>query len=716
MSTHMLPFFQAPNLKVQTLAQGEPWDFAPTADALRHWRSLPKQKRRDDMVLGTTEWNAYSSVGGLAPNLRVSNENPPTVLRGLVCDYDLCISVETAVGLLNQLKPAYLPNFIEVSLGKKARLVWVFEREVLIPDSKFCGDLLQAFVDQFGAETLLPGYDKGSTKPAAIWTNGGEWHNVAEKPIAWETVFGVLCLVSKKTSFGDAADIPLPRIAEEIEKRFPKRWQGDFNLELMGVRFWDAQADNPKGCQIKPDGMLCFTGRTPFMPWDRIFGASWCNEQRALNLGKAAGERYFDGHHYWQQNAGMWVQVSREDSILQFKTSGVNPKPARGQTASDVDRVLNHIQTVNRVIGAAPLINYRPGILKLNGDRVLNISTLRPLAPSEKTNVVPEVDFPWTWRFFSGLFDHPELFPKEYFMAWLKRCYMAQSGYHKAMGQAVFLCGPKDNGKSLVCFRYLKPLLGDKIANPYDYFTGITTFNDELFESPLLAINDEEAPARDEARQKFIARLKSFVVNPSHTYHPKFCKRLSVEWTGRVFSTLNDDPASVGLLPEVNENTKDKLMYFASRAYEGVWDDQHVIEARIDAELPFFARWLIEWQPPEFVRAPGRMGVKSFFDPRVLGFSQQQGPAYILLELIKIWVRDGSHWTQGVTEWVGTGSELLNQFACVDHLHPLVKEWTSRRIAGALTTLARLEGVGVTLVETPNSRTYRLTKKEITPE
>lgn len=711
----MLPFFQAPNLKVATLKQGEPWDFAPTSSELDRWRTMPKRERRALMLLEKTRWNVFSSVGGLAPNLRVSAENPPTVLRGLVADYDLQINVETIVGLLNQLAPAYLPNFIEVTLGKKARLIWVFEREVLIPDSKFCGDLLTTFFEQIGTKTLLPGYDENSSKPSEMWTNGGEWHTVSEKPLPWETIFGVICVVSKKTPFDHEADIPLEIIADEIEKRFPKRWKGTFSIDSLGVRFWDDKADNLTGCQVKPDGMLCFTGRTPFMAWDRILGAAWCNEQRALNLGKAAGEQYFDGKNYWQQNAGIWVQVNREDSILQLKTRGVNPKPSRGQTASDVDRVLQHIQSVNRVSGAAPLINYRPGLLTLDGNRVLNISTLRPLAPSEKVEVSTD-DFPWTWKFLNGLFDHPELKPLDYFLAWTQRAYVSLLDYKKAMGQALFLCGPRDNGKSLVCFRYLKPLLGNKIANPYDYFTGITTFNDELFESPLLAINDEEAPARDEARQKFIARLKSFVVNPSHTYHPKFCKRLSIEWTSRVFSTLNDDPASVGLLPEVNENTRDKLMYFGSRPFSGVWDDSAMIEARIAAELPFFARWLINWKSPTHVRAPGRMGIKSFFDPRVLDFSKQQGPAYVLLELIKIWIEDGGYWTEEKTEWVGTGSELLNQFSVVEHLHVLVKEWNSQRIARSLTTLARVDGAGITFVEKPGQRHFKISRKEITQE
>src|SRR5262249_31154860 len=150
----------------------------------------------------------------------------------------------------------------------------------------------------------------------------------------------------------------------------------------------------------------------------------------------------------------------------------------------------------------------------------------------------------------------------------------------------------------------------------------------ELFESPLLALNDEEATTREETRQKFLARLKSFVVNPSHSYEPKFCDRMNIEWTGRIFVTLNDDPSSVGLLPEVNSNTMDKLMFFRSRPYAHKWERSEVLEPKIEKELPFFARWLLNWQPPDYVVAPGRMGVRSFFDPHILNLSKQHDYHY----------------------------------------------------------------------------------------
>ena len=506
----LLSFFTAANLLDDGMTETRPWEFTPDPDSFEAMRCLPKPTRVERMKNKDTRWNVYSPVGGVSRVLRVSSDNPPARLRGVVCDYDARVDLAGVQSYLSQDKCPVQPNWIEFTLSGNVRLVWVFEREALVTDSLFCADLMQALIDHLGAERLLAGYDPNSAKPAEVWTNGGRWHAHNPTPLPWEFVFGTLRKVGKRLDSA-RTEIPLEVLEEEVRKRFPGRWQGPFQLDAVGVRFWDEKADCPTGCQVKPDGMLCFTGRVPFLKWDQIFGASWANEQRVLELGKAAGKIHFDGRHYWDLKAGKWCSVAREDVFLQLKAHGISNKARRGQAASDAELVLHHIQNVNRVEGAGPLINQRPGVIEVEGRRVLNISTIRALQPASKKDVT-EADFPWTWTFLHGLFASPDAL--DYFLAWLRRAYIGALEYRRLLGQALFVCGPSENGKTLLCFRYVKPLLGNKFANPYDYFTGATTFNDDLFEAPLLAINDEEATAREEVRQKFLAKIKSFVVNP----------------------------------------------------------------------------------------------------------------------------------------------------------------------------------------------------------
>ena len=710
----LIQFFATKNMLDPNLVEMAPWDFTVPKDELEAIRKKAKPARKQWLQQESTNWNLYSAVRGLNRNARVSKDNPPVGVRGLVADYDMKSGLETVEGLVNQIDPKFQPNFYELSLSKKARLVWVFEREILVPSSEFATEVYRAFCRKIKIPTLLPGFDSSSEKPAQIWTNGGEWYNLKESPLAWELCFGILCDVAGKASLFEKSEVPLETVSKEIFKRYPGKWHGDFKLDAIGVRFWDEKADNPTGCQVKPDGMLCFTGNVPFVKWSEIFGSDWVDEQKILSLGKAGQGIFFDGKHYWEKSGTRWYQFSRTDTLAALTVRGLSNKLMRGQTSSDAERVLEFVRRENRIDGAAPLINYRPGIVQVASRKLLNTSSLEPFQP--RPGPATPADFPWLWKFLNGHFARPENRPLDYFLTWLRRSYRSMLEYRRYMGQAVFLCGPAENGKTLLCLRVVSPLLGGRVANPYDYFTGGTTFNDDLFEAGLWAINDEESPKADAARQKLLAKLKGSVVNPTHTFSPKFCSRVSIDWTGRVFTTLNNDPASVGILPEVCDNTQDKMHFFASKEYEGVWGEQEEIEDTLARELAAFARWILDtYTPPQDILIPGRMGMKSYFDPVILDLSRQQVHAYNLLELIALWVRTGGYFTENVSEWVGTPTDLMAHLSTNDALASVLRDWNVSKIAKSLTTLAKLSMTGIQFAD-GSERNFKITKTQIVKE
>src|SRR5437667_2586963 len=101
---------------------------------------------------------------------------------------------------LKQMDPAVVrPNFVERSLGLKVRLVWVFEREILVRDNQFCGELMSAMFAKMRVPTLLSGFDKASEKATQLWSNGGEWHLVNDQPMPWKIVFGIAADVGAKS-------------------------------------------------------------------------------------------------------------------------------------------------------------------------------------------------------------------------------------------------------------------------------------------------------------------------------------------------------------------------------------------------------------------------------------------------------------------------------------------------------------------------------------
>lgn len=707
----MLPFLTAKNIVDKDLVEACPWDFSPDAKALETMRSKKKDVRRQLMITPGTRWQIYSPVVGEIRNARVNaQQNPPRALRGLSIDYDAVLSLESVEQLINQMPEAFQPQFLEITLGKKNRLVWVFEHELLVAGFEYCCDTMKAFVERMGLETLLPGFDQASTKPGEVWTNGGVWYSLKDTPVASDVVRGIaIDLAKKKRSMTNRESVPMEVIAAEVAARWPNRWNGDFVVNSLGVRFWDEQADNPTGCQVKEDGMLCFTGKVPFVSWGDLFGPAWVDQQRALNMGKAGAGLYYDGKNYWEAVGERWIPRNRTDAILLLKMRGLSDKAPKGIIVSDAERVLHHIQgPAGWIDGAAPFVNHKPGIVELNGKRMLNISTFRPLFPAENITGDPTQDFPFIWRFLNGYFAPREghYQPLDHFLGWLQRFYTSLINYNKAMGQAQFHCGPPGNGKTLLCIRIIGGMCGGRMSTPIDYFYGDTVFNDEIFEAPLIAINDEDSPKTEGAKTKFATKIKAFTVNPTHTHHAKFSTRPMVEWVGRIFVTLNDDPYSVIVLPEVNSNTFDKMSFYASQPFVGDWPVN--TDVTVATELPKFCRWLVDhYKLPAALRSGDpRTGVKSYYDPVILDLSKQQVFAYNLVELLRIWASVDAEMQAG-GEWKGTPSALLARLSLSPELQLLLKDWSVPRVAKSLTTLARQGDTGITYDE--GQRTFKIT-------
>jgi hypothetical protein len=689
-------FPTAPNLSVPDLALGEPWNFIPADEPLAKLRALDKEARRKWTLQPEAKWNVYSAVVGLNPSKRISAANPARALHGFVADFDSKHTVDEVLKHLEVLRPEFLPTYIEISLGLKIRLVWRFVARLMTMGSEHAALLLKAFADKFGARTLLAGFDENSLKPAEVWTNGGRWQDIgAGRPVPWEVVMGVALTVGNNTSLYGHEEIPIETIAARVAELYPGRWEGEFKLDAQGVRFWDKNADNPTGCQVKPDGMLCFTGPVPFMNWNEIFTKGWCDAQRVLVLGNAAKGIYTDTRDYWTEINGSWKRRSRTDILLELGNRGLSDKIPKGDTISDAGRVLHHIQNQQAVDFAAPLINSPPGIVNIGAKRYLNtvkLNFLQP-APADECTGDWSIDCP-DLMFFREMFVGPDAF--EYAMAWLQRRYLAFLNYERIFSQALFFCGPRQNGKTLLLTRVFCPMFGGVMANPFANMVGDTDFNSECFEAGLLAINDEEAPRDAQDRHRFVQRLKSWVVNGEQTFHQKFRDKSTITWLGAFCVTLNDDAGSIGMLPEVDPSTRDKMMFFRTKARETPWGDSRKLESGIHTQLPRFCRIVHDWKPRPDILIPDRFGLLSYYDPTIERLAGAQGPEQNFLEILQKW-GETDYWQLDNDRgaWRGNPSDLHSLLSTYETLKVLLDGWKANHIHKSLTALSRRKNLGV---------------------
>jgi hypothetical protein len=204
-------------------------------------------------------------------------------------------------------------------------------------------------------------------------------------------------------------------------------------------------------------------------------------------------------------------------------------------------------------------------------------------------------------------------------------------------------------------------MMGGRSAKPFQFMTGGTQFNSELFHAEHLMIEDEAASFDYRVRVKMGASLKSFVVNEDQRCHPKNRPALTLRPFWRLSITLNDDPESLMVMPPI-EGIQDKItMLRAFKAPEMPMPTEtleqwgafmHVLEC----EMPAFLHFLLkEWQIPPELRC-NRYGVGHYHHPELLEMMSVLSPETKLLELIdsKLFPRDAALWNA----WEGKASEL----------------------------------------------------------
>ncbi len=110
----------------------------------------------------------------------------------------------------------------------------------------------------------------------------------------------------------------------------------------------------------------------------------------------------------------------------------------------------------------------------------------------------------------------------------------------------------------------------------------------------------------------------------------------------------------------------------------------HDVESIIAAELPFFLRWLLDWQPPDKVIGDTRYGVRTYCEDSLFEAARHSSSAYSFLEvLLKFF--------EGQVEdtWEGSATELLSAMLNDDDgLAGIASKYTPAQVGRELSKIA----------------------------
>lgn len=374
---------------------------------------------------------------------------------------------------------------------------------------------------------------------------------------------------------------------------------------------------------------------------------------------------YFDPParcYYTRSSDQEFIQVSESSLKRELKSIGFCHEVGKSELVSELDRQLLKIQKERNVHYAAPLAGYPVGVLKFQGRRILITEAPTFIEPDEavgwKTweSIFRRLFVPSPGGDEEGQVGEVQLWT---WYSWLKIAMTTLRARKRRPGQALAIAGPAGCGKSLVQ-NLITRLIGGRSAKPYQYMTGGTPFNGELFTAEHLMIEDEAASFDYRTRVKMGTMIKNMVVDEDQRCHPKNRQGLTLRPFWRLSITLNDDPESLMVMPPV-ENVADKIIFL--RAFPGpmpmpteTLEQWGAFMGVLEAELPGLVHFILkQWQIPADLRC-GRYGVTHFHHPELMKMMSVLAPETKLLELIdtKVFPKDAAMWSA----WEGKASDL----------------------------------------------------------
>jgi hypothetical protein len=372
----------------------------------------------------------------------------------------------------------------------------------------------------------------------------------------------------------------------------------------------------------------------------------------ATARGKADKEAaaYYDSGRktFWSKNTrGEWIEYTEGSLRRYLKSRGFSQGTPEGELISPLDLETLRIQQADDVHFAGALAGFPIGLYDVCGSRVL--VTKGPTLISPKKGECP---------LLRDLLQQLLGDQAVYLWGWLKSAVRSLvAGPPFRPGQVLAIAGPAGCGKSLLQ-GIITELLGGRVAKPYRYLIGDTSFNSELFSAEHLAIEDEAASTDLRTRRHFGSQVKNLLVNEVQSFHAKGRQAISLTPFWRVSCTLNDEPENLMVLPPLDESLRDKLILLRASPVEYPFasddlEQRKAYRVALSAELPAFMAALSAWRIPRDL-VDKRYGVTAYQNPELLQELDALAPEYKLMSLI-----DGSSiWPLDVGAWTGTATEL----------------------------------------------------------
>jgi Family of unknown function (DUF5906) len=316
-----------------------------------------------------------------------------------------------------------------------------------------------------------------------------------------------------------------------------------------------------------------------------------------------------------------------------------------------MERTLLEIQRNFHIGYAGKLAGYKAGLIEQNGEKILVTASPNYIEPVD--GQFPKID-----QFLKGLLGDQRI----HFDCWMKLAVEAHRSGMIRPGQALVLAGPRDCGKSVLQNQIITALLGGRMAKPYLYMSGQTSFNSNLFEAEHLMIEDDIASTDIRARRTFGTYIKQYTANDEVQHHAKNKAAMTLRPFWRLSISCNEEPENLSILPPMDDSLFDKMIILKAERKPmpmptETYGERVAFQEKIKSELPSYLNYLLKLAVPSELRA-SRYGILAYQNPDIMKAMNDIAPECRLLELID------QHF-DGKKPWVGRAialeTELLSE-------------------------------------------------------
>ena len=481
----------------------------------------------------------------------------------------------------------------------------------------------------------------------------------------------------------EGPSLPWDVISDEIANRWPGRWLGKVEENARGVRFWDATATNPSGAMLTSTGVVYFTDGGGFHPWGSpaLFGSTFVRQYEADRVGEATKEIYYDGKNYHRRSGGEWQQDNHTIICNHLSVvGGLSSKQEKGSQSTELGRAIENITSNHRVAGSLPFVYCKDPIIARKGKTYINSSTARCHEMSDKAVKWGE-GFPFIADWIDNFFYSP--YQKMLWLSWLHYFYKNSYDGTPRAGQCMFVAGGTNKGKTLMNHRLLGGMMGGH-TDIVSYVTGEDSFNENLFQVGLGTVDDGLAASDRRGHLRYTALLKKLVANNVLSMRAMFKGSVDIDWCGRLSVTMNEDPESMRMLPDLDINNKDKVIIL--RCSPQPIDFHADVEKTILQELSYFCRFIYDFTIPDVCKGGSRFGVASYIDHKLKGESEYSSVTYATVEILDEWRESYFTANPEKTEWFGTITKLVSELSTEFSNNEIKRNLSPAALARQLTT------------------------------